>query len=57
MLADKCLELLGKGGPKSNDGDFQVADARAKAIKGLVELVRGNLESGTPKSIVGFIVL
>ncbi|KAJ9185235.1 hypothetical protein P3X46_004892 [Hevea brasiliensis] len=45
VLADKCLELLGKDEHKRTVGEFVVADARAKAVKGLVELVCGNLGS------------
>lgn len=46
MLADKCLELLDKDGSKGNGGSKESVVARAKAVKGLVELVSGNLESG-----------
>ncbi|KAG8647648.1 uncharacterized protein LOC110622970 isoform X1 [Manihot esculenta] len=45
VLADKCLELLGKDERKRTVGEYVVADARAKAVKGLVELVCGNLGS------------
>lgn len=48
MLADKCLELLGKVELKNSDEGSEVASARAKAIKGLAELVQGNLESAEP---------
>ncbi|KDP35666.1 hypothetical protein JCGZ_09104 [Jatropha curcas] len=48
VLADKCLELLGKDEYESTVGDFAVANARAKAVKGLVELVRGNLGLAEP---------
>lgn len=43
MLADRCLQLLGNNG----DGyGFDLVRARAKAVKGLVELVCGNAEAG-----------
>ncbi|XVF08128.1 hypothetical protein REPUB_Repub06bG0199100 [Reevesia pubescens] len=45
VLADKCLELLDKDDLKSNDGSKESVIARAKAVKGLVELVSGNIES------------
>ncbi|KAG5250932.1 Tetratricopeptide repeat (TPR) superfamily protein [Salix suchowensis] len=48
VLADKCLELLGKVDLKNSDEGSEVAIARAKAIKGLTELVQGNLESAEP---------
>lgn len=48
VLADKCLELLGKVELKNSDEGSEVASARAKAIKGLAELVQGNLESAEP---------
>ncbi|XP_011027662.1 PREDICTED: uncharacterized protein LOC105127888 [Populus euphratica] len=48
VLADKCLELLGKVELKNSDESTEVASARAKAIKGLAELVQGNLESAEP---------
>ncbi|EEF30820.1 conserved hypothetical protein [Ricinus communis] len=45
VLADKCLEeLLGKD-EHDTTGGVEAANARAKAFKGLVELVRGNLGS------------
>lgn len=56
MLADKCLELLGKDERKRTVGEYVVADARAKAVKGLVELVCGNLGSGTSKATAEFVV-
>ncbi|KAJ4849162.1 hypothetical protein Tsubulata_028902 [Turnera subulata] len=43
-VADKCLGGIGEDEVKSSRADFET-DARAKAIKGLVELVRGNLKS------------
>ncbi|BFG36226.1 hypothetical protein CerSpe_225000 [Prunus speciosa] len=45
VLADKCLELLVKNEPGSNGGDSEVIHARARAVKGLVELVHGNTVS------------
>uniref|UniRef100_A0A6N2MIL7 MalT-like TPR region domain-containing protein n=2 Tax=Salix viminalis TaxID=40686 RepID=A0A6N2MIL7_SALVM len=48
VLADKCLELLGKVDLKNSDEGSEIAIARAKAIKGLTKLVQGNLESAEP---------
>lgn len=45
MLADICLQLLETVKLEIGYGTG-VLDARAKALKGLVELVRGNLKSG-----------
>ncbi|XP_007026963.2 PREDICTED: uncharacterized protein LOC18597721 [Theobroma cacao] len=47
VLTDKCLELLDKDDLKCNSGSKEFVVARAKAVKGLVELVNGNLESAT----------
>ncbi|XP_022746704.1 uncharacterized protein LOC111296588 isoform X2 [Durio zibethinus] len=44
VLSEKCLELLDKD-DLSNGGSIDSVVARAKAVKGLVELVSGNLES------------
>lgn len=52
MLTDKCLELLDKDDLKRNSGSKEFVVARAKAVKGLVELVNGNLESGEAKDFV-----
>ncbi|KAJ1402626.1 Tetratricopeptide-like helical domain superfamily [Sesbania bispinosa] len=41
VVADKCVELL----EKQKTGDFEALNIRAKALKGLVELVNGNVES------------
>ena len=47
MLVDNCLNLLEKEGPEMiDDYGYKVFSARSKAIKGLVELVRGDIESG-----------
>ena len=46
VIADKCLELVEKEEPKTGGGNPVVLSARAKAAKGLVELVHGNLELG-----------
>ncbi|XP_030924883.1 uncharacterized protein LOC115951898 [Quercus lobata] len=43
VIADKCLEVE-KEEPKTGGGNPVVLSARAKAAKGLVELVHGNLE-------------
>ncbi|WCJ28331.1 Tetratricopeptide repeat (TPR)-like superfamily protein [Euphorbia peplus] len=40
VLADKCLERWG-----NDEDEDQFVNARAKAVKGLVELLRGNIES------------
>lgn len=45
VLADKCLELMGKHEARCNGKDFENLNIRAKAVKGFVELVNGNLES------------
>ncbi|XVE61922.1 hypothetical protein DITRI_Ditri06bG0077100 [Diplodiscus trichospermus] len=45
VIADKCLELLDKDDLKSSCGRKEAVVARAKALKGLVELGSGNLES------------
>ncbi|KAF5747567.1 Tetratricopeptide repeat (TPR)-like superfamily protein putative isoform 1 [Tripterygium wilfordii] len=44
VLADKCLELFDKDEPRGSAGGYLAVEARAKAVKGLVEHVRGNLE-------------
>ncbi|KAL3572614.1 hypothetical protein D5086_026518 [Populus alba] len=54
VLADKCLELLGKVELKNSDEGSEVASARAKAIKGLAELVQGNLESGSRNAALSY---
>jgi hypothetical protein len=46
VIADKCLELVEKEDAKADVGNPVVLSARAKAAKGMVELVRGNLELG-----------
>ncbi|KAK9714166.1 hypothetical protein RND81_06G076000 [Saponaria officinalis] len=46
VLADKCLNLFGKEGLENGEEYvYKVFNARSKAIKGLVELVRGDMES------------
>ncbi|XP_031276890.1 uncharacterized protein LOC116135332 [Pistacia vera] len=45
VVADKCLEVLGKCKPESDGGDYAAVRSRAKAVKGLIELVHGNVES------------
>ncbi|CAN1142627.1 hypothetical protein LINPERPRIM_LOCUS26111 [Linum perenne] len=45
VLADKCLELLEEDKLASTSAGFEVAAARAKAIKGFVELVCGNVQA------------
>lgn len=49
MVADKCLELWERYKPKS-DEEYGALVYRVNAVKGLVELTRGNLESGTAKA-------
>ncbi|KAJ0028697.1 hypothetical protein Pint_35387 [Pistacia integerrima] len=52
VVADKCLEVLGKCKPESDGGDYAAVRSRAKAVKGLVELVCGNVESGTAEALL-----
>lgn len=52
MLADQCLELMEKQEAGCNEKDFNALHVRAKAVKGLVELVNDNLESGTSKGVM-----
>ncbi|XP_061349741.1 uncharacterized protein LOC133294980 isoform X2 [Gastrolobium bilobum] len=40
-VADKCVEFVEKQGT----GDFEALNIRAKALKGLIELVNGNIKS------------
>lgn len=47
MLADKCLEILGQNELESSGEGGEIIRARAKAVKGLVELVHGNIQSGS----------
>lgn len=47
MLADKCLEILKENETKFSGGVAEIIHARAKAVKGLTELVHGNIQSGT----------
>ncbi|KAF3449158.1 hypothetical protein FNV43_RR09886 [Rhamnella rubrinervis] len=48
VLADKCLELFGENEPGFSDGVAEVIHPRAKAVKGLVELVHGHFHSAQP---------
>ncbi|CAN1770020.1 hypothetical protein LINPERHAP1_LOCUS11477 [Linum perenne] len=43
-IADKCLQLLQNDELASTSAGFDAADARAKALKGFVEFVRGNVK-------------
>lgn len=52
MLTDKCLELLSEE-PMESTGSGSMINSRAKAVKGLVELVRGDLYSG--KAMLSFV--
>ncbi|KAL2927087.1 Nephrocystin-3 [Bienertia sinuspersici] len=46
VLSDKCLKLLEHESMENGDEfGYKVFSARSKAIKGLVELVQGNMES------------
>ncbi|KAI4354536.1 hypothetical protein L6164_003388 [Bauhinia variegata] len=45
VLADKCLEQVEKQEAGSNGKGFGAINVRAKALKGLVELINGNIES------------
>ncbi|KAJ7961392.1 Tetratricopeptide repeat (TPR)-like superfamily protein [Quillaja saponaria] len=45
VVADVCLEFLRIQGTGCSGRDFEVINARAKAVKGLVELIKANLES------------
>ncbi|KAK4348497.1 hypothetical protein RND71_031252 [Anisodus tanguticus] len=44
--ADMCLQLLETIRLEIGGGGSDVLGARAKALKGLVELIHGNVESG-----------
>lgn len=46
LQINACLELVEKEEAKAGVGNPVVLSARAKAAKGMVELVRGNLELG-----------
>ncbi|CAN0906816.1 hypothetical protein LINGRAHAP2_LOCUS24458 [Linum grandiflorum] len=45
VVADKCLELLENEKSANSSAGFEVASARAKAIKGFVELVCCNVQA------------
>ncbi|XP_062095587.1 uncharacterized protein LOC133801403 [Humulus lupulus] len=45
VVADKCLDILGENGTQFASGVSEVLSARAKAAKGLNELVCGNIQS------------
>ena len=47
MLADKCLIILGQNEHKLSGRGGEVIRARANAVKGLVELVHGDIQSGS----------
>ncbi|CAN1135183.1 Subtilisin inhibitor 1 [Linum perenne] len=46
-IADKCLQLLENDELASTRAGFDSADNRAKALKGFVEFVRGNVKGGS----------
>ncbi|XP_024028591.1 uncharacterized protein LOC21392795 isoform X2 [Morus notabilis] len=52
VLADKCLEILGQNELESSGEGGEIIRARAKAVKGLVELVHGNIQSAESFFIV-----
>ena len=41
-----------KWGAGCSGKDFEAINVRAKAVKGLVELVNGNLQSGTANNVL-----
>jgi hypothetical protein len=41
-VADKCIELV----ENEKTEDFEALKIRARAIKGLIELVKGDIKSG-----------
>lgn len=47
MVADLALQILGSIRVEVGDGGgFEVLEARVKALKGLIQLICGNFESG-----------
>lgn len=44
-IADKCLKLF-ENSELADDGNSGVLRARVKAVKGLIELVKNNLDAG-----------
>ncbi|KAI4318977.1 hypothetical protein MLD38_032629 [Melastoma candidum] len=44
VVADKCLDLVKREASDETNSSNLVTSARSKAVKGLVELVRGNLD-------------
>jgi len=55
-VADKCMEVV-QNQRQSKDFEFQRKDfeahfIRAKALKGLIELVNGNVDSGCAKVVL-----
>lgn len=56
MVTDKCLQLCEKHKPE-NYKTYGAVNSRANAVKGLVELAHGNLESGTANPILPIYVL
>ncbi|KAL1321550.1 hypothetical protein AAHE18_14G135300 [Arachis hypogaea] len=47
-IADKCVEVVEKQKTDDDDEDFKALILRAKALKGLIELVKGSIESAVP---------
>ena len=51
-VADKCVELVEKQETGRTDNDSERLIIRAKALKGLIELVNGSsIESGSAKCL------
>lgn len=49
VAADLTLQLLETIRLEINEGSgFEVLETRMKAVKGLIELIHGNLDSGKP---------
>ncbi|KAL1359758.1 hypothetical protein AAHE18_04G130300 [Arachis hypogaea] len=47
-IADTCVEVVEKQKTDDDDDDFKALILRAKALKGLIELVKGSIESAVP---------
>lgn len=58
MLTNLCYNLIDTTKLEIGGGSgFEVLEARAKALKGLLELVRGNLQTGLHIEFVKLILL
>lgn len=51
-VADKCIELV----ENEKTEDFEALNVRARALKGLVELVKGDIKSGRVLNANGLFV-